>query len=280
MSFAAPIPNALLSARSLAKKFIHSRFPNGAKISVDALRGVDLDIARGQSLALVGESGAGKSTLVRCLALLERPSSGEIRFDGRDLLALGGGDLFRARREIQLVFQDPASSMNPRMTAAEILAEPLVIQREGTKDTRRRRVAALFDQVRLPPAAARRLPFELSGGQRQRLAIARALALQPQLVIFDEAFSNLDLATRDSLAALLADLQAAHRLTYLHVSHDLTFVAEVAAEVAVMRDGKIIERASTQDLFTRPQTEYARLLLEAAQPFAPAKEEIPAAVSR
>lgn len=267
----APGTDVLLSARRIAKRYEQKSPLSGTKLFVEALRGVDLDVQRGATAALVGESGTGKSTLVRCLALLEKPTSGEIEFEGRELLKLSGAELFRARREIQIVFQDPTSSINPRMTAAEIVAEPLEIQREGTKDGRRDAAIALLDQVGLPPSSAEKLPFEFSGGQRQRIAIARALALRPRLLILDEAFSNLDLATRDSLLRLLSELQARHSLTYLHVSHDLRLVAETASEVFVMYDGKIVEHARTSDLFARPRSEYARMLIEAMVPVRPGR---------
>jgi ABC-type glutathione transport system ATPase component len=253
----------LLWARGLAKRYVQKRPISGAHFTVDALREVNLEVPRGATMAIVGESGAGKSTLVRCLALLERPTHGEIEFEGRDLLSLSGKELFRARREIQLVFQDPTSSLNPRMTAAEIVAEPLAVQGEGTKDTRCRAAIELLEQVGLPTSSGQKLPFEFSGGQRQRIAIARALALRPKLLILDEAFSNLDLATRDSLLRLLSELQTRHSLTYLHVSHDLRLVSDVASEVAVMYEGKIVEHAPTAELFARPKSEYARLLLDA-----------------
>lgn len=262
----APGADSILSARGLAKRYLQKTPFSGANFFVEALDGVNLDIPRGATTALVGESGAGKSTLVRCLALLEKPTRGEIQFEGRNLLTLSGTDLFLARRAIQVVFQDPTSSLNPRMTAAELVAEPLAIQREGTKEGRRRAAIELLDQVGLPSSSAERYPFEFSGGQRQRIAIARALALRPKLLILDEAFSNLDLATRDSLLGLISELQAAHSLTYLHVSHDLRLVEEVASEVFVMHKGKIVEHARTADLFSRPQSEYARLLIQAMEP--------------
>jgi len=257
--------DALLSARGLSKRYEQKRRFSGDTFIIEALRDVDLAIRRGSTSALVGESGAGKSTLVRCLALLERPTTGEIEFDGRDLLKLNSNDLFRARREIQLVFQDPTSSLNPGMTAAEIVEEPLIIQREGTKAERRSRAIELMELVGLPATSAGNRSLEFSGGQRQRLAIARALTLQPKLLILDEAFSNLDLATRDSLLQLLRELQAAQSLTYLHVSHDLRMVRGLADEVAVMCEGRIVEHRPTAELFAHPQHAYTRILLEATQ---------------
>jgi len=253
----------LVSIRGLGKRYVQKRPLSGTEFVIEALCDVNLEIRRGATTALVGESGAGKSTLVRCLALLEKPTSGEIEFDGRNLLALSGKDLFHARREIQLVFQDPISSLNPGMTAAEIIAEPLAIQREGTNSERLRRAVELMDHVGLPSGSADKRPLEFSGGQRQRLAIARALALRPKLLVLDEAFSNLDLATRESLLRLLRDLQAEDSLTYLHVSHDLRMVGDLADEVAVMCEGRIVEHGPTAELFARPQHGYTRALLEA-----------------
>ena len=257
--------DSLVSVRGLCKSYVQKRRFSGTKFTVDALRDANLEIRRGATTALVGESGAGKSTLVRCVALLEKPTSGEIEFDGRNLLALDTKELFHARRQVQLVFQDPTSSLNPGMTAAEIVAEPLAIQREGKSADRRRKAIELMERVGLPSASADKRPLEFSGGQRQRLAIARALALRPNLLILDEAFSNLDLATRESLLRLLRDLQAAHSLTYLHVSHDLRMVFDLADEVAVMCEGRIVEHGTAVELFAHPQHDCTRVLLEATQ---------------
>jgi ABC-type glutathione transport system ATPase component len=257
-------PDPLLSIRNLRKSYVQRRAFSGTKFTLEALRGVNLDIRRTSTLALVGESGAGKSTLARCLALLEKPTSGEIWFDGASLLALDRKQLFPIRRQIQLIFQDPASALNPGMTAAEIIEEPLLIQREGTKSERRRRALEALEEVGLPASAAqKRRPLDFSGGQRQRLAIARALALRPKLLILDEALANLDLATRDSLISLLDRLQAEHALTYIHVLHDLRLASELAAEAAVMCEGHIVEHAPTGRLFAHPEHPYTRSLLGA-----------------
>lgn len=266
-------PSALVSVRNLSKSYIQRRAFSGTKFTVDALRGVDLDVRRGTTIALVGESGAGKSTLVRCLALLEKPTSGEILLDGVNLLSLRRKQLFPVRRQIQLVFQDPASALNPGMTAAEIIEEPLAIQREGAKGDRRRRALKLLDQVGLPAASAGKRPLDFSGGQRQRLAIARALALQPKLLILDEALSNLDLATRESIVSLLDALQAEHALTYLHVLHDLHLASELAVEVAVMFEGQIVEHQSAGRMFAQPEHPYTRSLLRALAHPAPLHED-------
>ncbi|MGA9884963.1 MAG: ABC transporter ATP-binding protein [Candidatus Acidiferrales bacterium] len=262
-------PDALVSVRNLSKTYIQRHTFSGTKFTVEALRGIDLDIRRGTTVALVGESGAGKSTLVRCLDLLEKPTSGEIWFDRVNLLTLSHRRLFPVRRQIQLIFQDPASAFNPAMTAAEIIEEPLAIQREGAKADRRRRALEVMDQVGLPAASAEKRPLDFSGGQRQRLAIARALALQPKLLILDEAVSNLDLATRDSIVSLLDTLQTEHALTYVHVLHDLRLASELAAEVAVMFEGQIVEHESAERLFAQPEHPYTRSLLRALTPSAP-----------
>jgi peptide/nickel transport system ATP-binding protein len=257
--------DALVSVRGLTKHYVQKRPFSGVRFRVDALSGVSLTIRRDTTFALVGESGAGKSTLARCLALLEKPTHGEIWFDGFDVLGFTRKDLSRSSRLVQLIFQDPASSLNPRMTAAEIIAEPLAIQRQGAKADRHARATELMGQVGLPTDSAGRRPFEFSGGQRQRLAIARSLALQPKLLILDEAFSNLDLATREDLLRLLRDLQARHGLTYLFVSHDLWMVSDLADEVAVMKEGRIVEQQATAKLFTHPEHEYTRTLLSATR---------------
>jgi peptide/nickel transport system ATP-binding protein len=255
--------DVLVSVRSLSKHYVQKRPFSGKRFRVDALSGVTLTIRRDTTIALVGESGAGKSTLARCLALLEKPTHGEIWIEGFDVGGFTRKELFRSRRLVQLIFQDPASALNPRMTAAEIIAEPLEIQREGAKADRRARATDLMGKVGLPTDSASRRPLEFSGGQRQRLAIARSLALQPKLLILDEAFSNLDLATREDLLRLLRDLQARHGLTYLFISHDLRLVSDLADEVAVMNEGRIVEQQATAKLFAHPEHEYTRALLSA-----------------
>ena len=252
--------------RGLSKKYVQRRPLTRTKFTIEALENVDLTIRRGTTLALVGESGAGKSTLVRCLCLIEKPTSGEIWFDGVNLLTLGRKELFPVWRQIQIIFQDPTSALNPRFTAGEIIAEPLAIQHEGTKQQRRQRALQLMEQVGLCGKDENKLPLEFSGGQRQRLAIARALALEPKLLILDEALSSLDLANQEMILRLLDDLQARHALTYVHVSHDLRMVSDLADEVAVMLEGKIVEQKRTSDLFLRAEHPYTQDLLDAARP--------------
>ncbi len=255
---------ALVHIHGLSKHYVQRRWFSRDKFLVQAIDNVELTIPSGSTLALVGESGSGKSTLARCLARLEEPSSGEIWFDGRNLLALSAGELLPVRQQIQLIFQDPTAALNPRLSAAEVIAEPLVILGRGTKKERRQGALELMEQVGLAPQWADRLPLELSGGQRQRLAIARALVLQPKFLILDEALSGLDLSIQAQIVNLLLELQASHSLTYLYISHDLSLIGHLANEVVVMHQGKIVERARTSELFGNPQHPHTRALLAAS----------------
>lgn len=252
---------ALLRVTGLSKQYIQRRTFSRAEFTVSAFQDVDLALFRGKTLALVGESGAGKSSLARCIALLERPSSGKIELEGEDLLALDRRGLFPIRRRIQMIFQDPASALNPGMTAGEIIAEPLAIQREGKKSQRRERALHLMEQVGLDAEWERKLPFEFSGGQRQRLVIARALALKPSVLILDEALSNLDASNQSLILELLAELQVSHSLAYLYISHDLRLVSHFADEVAVMYQGSIVEQKKTREVFSSPEHFYTKQLL-------------------
>ena len=265
--------NALVRARGLSKEYVQRRTFARSKFTVRALDSVNLTIRRGTTLAIVGESGAGKSTLVRCLSLVERPTTGEIWWGGVDVLTLKKKVLFAMRRQVQVIFQDATSALNPGMTAGQIIEEPLMIQGIGTKSERRQRALDLMEQVGLPSKWASKLPMEFSGGQRQRLAIARALALEPQLLILDEAVANLDLANQKMILQLLSDLQASRALTYVHVAHDLQMVADVAEEVAVMFQGKIVEQRCARELFAHAEHPYTQELVAAA----PALETIVAA---
>jgi ABC-type glutathione transport system ATPase component len=251
----------LLRVAGLSKQYVQRRPLSRAKFTVKAFEDVNLTLFRGKTLALVGESGAGKSSLARCIALLERPTAGKIDLEGEDLLALGRKALSPIRHRMQMIFQDPASALNPALTACEIIAEPLVIAREGTKAQRRERVLHLMEQVGLDAKRERKRAFEFSGGQRQRLAIARALALEPSVLILDEALSNLDAQNQSLILKLLAELQVSHSLAYLHISHDLRLVSQFADEVAVMYEGKIVEQKTTRDLFASAQHFYTRDLL-------------------
>jgi ABC-type glutathione transport system ATPase component len=223
-------------------------------------------VPRGSVVALVGESGCGKSTLARCLARLEEPNAGEIWFDGVDLLTVHGRDLLPYRQRIQLIFQDSASALNPRLTAVDIVSEPLAILRRGGGEERRRRALELMDSVGLPAAWGSRRPHELSGGQRQRLAIARALAVQPRLLILDEAFTGLDASIQAQIAELLGELRRREGLTYLCISHDLALMAVIADEVAIMFEGRIVEQGDAERLFTAPAHPHTRALVSAVPP--------------
>jgi len=251
----------LLRITALSKQYVQRRTFSRTEFTVRAFQDVDLALFRGKRLALVGESGAGKSSLARCIALLERPSSGKIELEGEDLLALDRKALFPIRHRIQMIFQDPASAMNPALSACEIIAEPLAIQREGTKLQQRQRALELMEQVGLDAKWERKLPFEFSGGQRQRLVIARALALRPSVLILDEALSKLDALNQALILELLVKLQASHSLGYLHISHDLRLVSQFADEVAVMYQGRIVEHKKTSELFAAPEHFYTKELL-------------------
>jgi peptide/nickel transport system ATP-binding protein len=257
----------LVRIRGLVKRYARRGAPRGTP-SVRALAGVDLTIPRGSMIALVGESGCGKSTLARCLARLEEPSGGEIWFDGVDLLGQRGRDLLPYRERIQLIFQDSASALDPRLSAVEIVSEPLDILHRGGRDQRRRRALELMETVGLAADWRDRRPLELSGGQRQRLAIARALAVQPRLLILDEAFTGLDASIQAQIADLLGELRRREGLTYLCISHDLALMSVLADEVAIMFEGRIVEQADATRLFSAPAHSHTRALV-AAVPMLP-----------
>jgi ABC-type glutathione transport system ATPase component len=254
---------ALLCVRRLSKDYVQRHPLSQARFLVRALDNVNLSVPRGKTLAIIGDSGAGKSTLARCLALLESPTQGDIWFEGTSLHRLPKRDLFSIRREIQLIFQDPVSALNPRFTAGEIIAEPLAIQKHGTKVERLQQVSRLLEQVGLPQEWHEKRPLEFSGGQRQRLAIARALALNPKLLVLDEALSAVDVLNQSLILSLLADLQKRHLLTYVYVSHDLPAVRGFADEVAVMYQGQIVEQKPASELFAAPEHPRTQELLAA-----------------
>jgi peptide/nickel transport system ATP-binding protein len=259
-------PSPLLEVRNLGKEYIRTEpFPR-EQVVVRAFENIDLSVQRGVTLAIVGESGAGKSSLARCLALLESPTHGEICLGGKSVLDLPTRERLLLCRQIQLIFQDPTASLNPQFSAAEIVAEPLRIQRIGTRAQQLERALHLMQIAGLSPDAASKRSLEFSGGQRQRLAIARALALEPDLLILDEALSSLDRANQENILQLLAELQAARALTYVHISHDLALVSQFADEVAVMRSGCIVEHKATTELFAHPRHAYTRHLLAAMEP--------------
>jgi len=233
---------------------------------VRALDGVSLQVEAGQRLGIVGESGSGKSTLIRLMAALDRPTSGSIRFEGREITGLAERDLGFLRASVQPVFQDPRSSLNPRMTVGSIVTEPLRsrhLRRSLERVDPRRRLSEVLAAVDLPPEAARGYPHEFSGGQRQRIAIARALAPDPRVLIADEPVSALDVSVRAQVLNLLADLVTARGLTLIFVSHDLTVVRHLCDSVVVLRNGRIEEQGGTEEVFARPKADYTRALIAA-----------------
>ena len=254
----------LVEARDLSKRFPVGRGLLGRpRAWVHAVTDVSLALRPGETLGLVGESGCGKSTLGRLLLRLIEPTSGDVRFRGEDVLALSPSGLRAARRQMQIVFQDPYSSLNPRMRAREIVEEPLIIHRLGNRQARRERVAELFGLVGLDPSHLERYPHEFSGGQRQRIGLARALALNPSFVILDEPVSALDVSVQAQVVNLLMDLQRRLSLTYLFIAHDLRLVEHICSRMAVMYLGRIVELGTAASLFATPQHPYTRALLSA-----------------
>ena len=260
----------LLDVRGLVKEFHGGRgWLRKAAVTTRAVDDVTFSIAEGETFGLVGESGSGKTTTGRCVLRLIEPTAGDVRFKGTDVRALSAADLRAARRHFQIVFQDPYSSLNPRMRVGAIVEEPLIIHGRGTVSERRERVADLFRLVGLEPAAARRYPHEFSGGQRQRIGLARALALEPSLVVADEPVSALDVSVQAQIVNLLLDLQQRLGLTYLFIAHDLRLVREVCTRVAVMYRGRIVELAPVERVFAAPAHRYTQALLTAIPHLAP-----------
>jgi oligopeptide transport system ATP-binding protein len=259
------VSEVLLEVRNLVKHFEVGRRMFGKPAGlVRAVDGVSFSIRRGETLGLVGESGCGKTTTGRCVLQLERPTSGQIIFEGRDLTTLDAGELRAVRRRLQVIFQDPYSSLNPRMTIGEIVGEPLavhgIVRGAGAQ---RDRVQQLLRHVGLLPQHASRYPHQLSGGQRQRVGVARALAMEPSLIICDEPVSALDVSIQAQIINLLEDLQAEFGLTYLFIAHDLAVVRHISDRVAVMYLGKIVEMADRKTLYDEPLHPYTRALLSA-----------------
>ena len=253
----------ILQVRNLKKHFPIRKGAIFAK-EVGAVKAVDdvsFDLWPGETLGVVGESGCGKSTTGRAILQLHKPTSGSVTFQGRELTTMGAQDMRAVRRDLQIVFQDPYASLNPRMTVGNIIAEPLVIHKIGTKQSRTARVKELLDIVGLNPAFTNRYPHEFSGGQRQRIGIARALALQPKLIICDEPVSALDVSIQAQVMNLLEDLQNEFDLTYMFIAHDLAVVKHVSDRVAVMYLGKIVEIAEADKLYEDPQHPYTQALL-------------------
>ena len=257
--------DVILEVRNLVKHFyLGGGFLGTAPAVVRAVDGVSFTIRRGETLGLVGESGCGKTTTGRCVLQLERPTSGQVIFEGRDLTVLSDSELRKVRRRIQVIFQDPYSSLNPRMTVGQIIAEPLAVHGIVTeRSARAARVQDLLQHAGLLPSMARRYPHELSGGQRQRVGIARALAMEPALIICDEPVSALDVSIQAQIINLLEELQAALGLTYLFVAHDLSVVRHISDRVAVMYLGKIVELTDRKSLYENPQHPYTKALLSA-----------------
>ena len=255
--------DTLLEVRDVRKSF---RVPHAGKNLLCALDGITLDLKRGETLGLVGESGCGKSTLARTLMMLERPDEGTVRFDGVDPFSLKGAELLKFRRRVQMVFQDPYASLNSRMTAGDIIAEPWRSHKDMYKSRKDRdmRVRGLLDLVGLGAKAADKYPQEFSGGQRQRIGIARALALDPDVIICDEPVSALDLSVQAQVLNLLNELQQELGISYIFISHDLSVVRHVADRVAVMYLGRIIESGDTDSVFDRANHPYTAALMSAA----------------
>jgi ABC-type glutathione transport system ATPase component len=255
----------LLQVRGLCKTYSGGHWWQ-KQFRLTALDSVDLAIQTGRTLALVGESGSGKTTLAMCLVSLEQPDSGEIRFEGKNLLAQSGRSRAVVGREIQLVFQDSTGALSPRMSAAQIIEEPLLIHRQGKRKERSELVLEMMAKVGLSPKWKDRFANQFSGGQRQRLAIARALVLRPKLLILDEALAGLDLSIQGQIVNLLLDLQESEALSYLFISHNLELAGQVADEIAVMYQGQVVECASPSQIFMHPRHPHTQTLLAAVPP--------------
>src|SRR5437588_1649629 len=257
----------LLAVRDLRKTFprgggLFAQDSQGARFT--AVAGVSFDVSRGETFAIVGESGCGKTTLARMLLRLIEPDGGAIQFQNRDLLALRGRELRSRRRQMQMVFQDPFASLNPRMRVGEIVAEPLAIHEPSLSSTERlARTTAIFGRVGLNEDAMPRYPHQFSGGQRQRIGIARALILQPKLIVADEPVSALDVSVGAQVLLLLQELQREFALTYIFISHSLPVVAHLATRIAVMRAGQFVETGPAEEILGQPKNPYTRELLAA-----------------
>lgn len=252
----------LLRVKNLCKTYPATHTLLNGRPGLKAVDNVSFSLSAGETLGLVGESGSGKSTTGKTLLQLDRPTSGDIIYNGQNITGLSPRQLKRYRREMQIIFQDPYSSLNPRMTVGDFVAEPLIVHRlaSGKRD-RQARVAALFRKVGLDPAFMPRFPHEFSGGQRQRVCIARALALEPKFIVADEPITALDVSIQAQIVNLFQDLQSELGLTYLFIAHDLSMVRYLCHRVAVMLQGRIVEIGPTESIFTCPQHPYTRALL-------------------
>jgi oligopeptide/dipeptide ABC transporter ATP-binding protein len=254
----------LLEVKNLAMHFpVREGLLRRARIYNRAVDGVSFSISEGETLGLVGESGCGKTTLGRCVARLYQPTSGSIHFNGQDITRMKPGALRPLRQDIQMIFQDPMESLNSRHTVGDILEEPFIVQKLGDRPWRQQRVAQLLNTVGLPARSASRYPFEFSGGQRQRIGIARAIALNPKLVICDEPVSALDVSIQSQILNLLVDLQREFKLAYLFIAHDLAVVKHVSDRVAIMYLGKIVESAASESIYRQALHPYTRSLIAA-----------------
>jgi oligopeptide/dipeptide ABC transporter ATP-binding protein len=262
----------LLQVRDLVKHYESGGLFRRDAPPVRAVQGVSFDIARGETLALVGESGCGKSSVGRTILRLQEPTGGSAVFEGTDLFALDRAALRKLRRRMQIIFQDPYSSLNPRMTVGAAIAEGIEIHRLASGKDVARRVGALLEEVGLDPAYARRYPHEFSGGQRQRIGIARALAVEPSFIVCDEPVSALDVSVQAQVLNLLADLQRERGLSYLFIAHDLAVVRQIASRVAVMYLGRIVEEGPTEALLREPRHPYTVALLSAVPEPDPARQ--------
>jgi len=256
--------NVLLRVDNLVKHFPIMRGIFQKQVgAVRAVDGVSFEVKRGETLGLVGESGCGKSTTGRAILQLYRPTSGSVNFDGVDLVKLKGEELRKMRRKMQMIFQDPYASLNPRMSVGEIIREPLIVHNVATEADAEERVKQLLELVRLNPAFASRYPHEFSGGQRQRVGIARALALQPSFIVCDEPISALDVSIQAQVVNLLQELQDQFNLTYLFIAHDLSMVRHISDRVAVMYLGVVVELTTRNELYNNPLHPYTQALLSA-----------------
>ena len=256
---------ALVEAEHLSKTFTSGEniFGTASGARIRAVNDVSLTIEAGETVGLVGESGSGKSTLGRMLVRLIEPDSGRVRFDGRNVLAAGGSELRRLRRDMQIIFQDPYGSLDSRMTVGQILSEPIAIHGDQSSGSRQVRAGEMLRAVGLEESALGRYPHEFSGGQRQRIGIARALMLRPRFIVADEPVSALDVSVGAQIVNLLRQLQKEFQLTYLFISHSLPVVRYLATRIAVMKQGELVELDATEQIVTAPQHEYTRTLLAA-----------------